>query len=128
MGDYMNRAMAVVRHDLEVLGAPEPVVEDSDWQEWPSAESAYLLSADGTGMGVWVDTTASEAEQASMLADQVQEWVVELADRRMTNWPQCPDHPMNHPMEAVVQAGAAMWVCPRSRRQVSEIGRLKPAN
>ena len=131
MGDQLDRAMALVRHDLEVAGAPAPVVEDSDWQTWPGAESAYVVSADGSGMGVWVDTTLSGAEQVAMLADQAQEWVVEwvldLAGRRMTSWPTCPEHPQNHPMEAVAVGDAAWWVCPTSRRQIDEVGRLPSA-
>lgn len=124
MGDHLNRAMALVAHDIVVMGAPLPVVEDSDWQDWPTAESALLRSADGSGMGVWVDTASSMADQVAALADQVQDWVVELADKRMTTWPQCPDHPANHPMLAVAENDCAMWVCPASRRQVSEIGQL----
>lgn len=109
---HLTSAMALVVHDLEKTAAPVPLVEESDWQDHPGAESAMLRSSDGTGMGVWIDTGASEAAQNAMLADQVQEWVVELAESRVTNWPQCPEHPHNHPMAAVAYGDIAAWVCP----------------
>lgn len=122
----LNRAMMRVLHDLDVTGAPTPRIEESDWQDYKSAESAFLRSEDNSGMGVWVDTNLPEAEQVAMLADQVQEWAVEelASTGRSTNWPQCPHHPRNHPMTASADGGTAMWTCPKSRRQVSEIGLL----
>jgi hypothetical protein len=130
MGSHLGRAMALVLHDLEETGAPIPQVEDSDWQSYPGAESAFLRSADSSGMGVWVDSRVSDAQQIAMVADQVQEWAVEeLAGREATNWPVCPDHPHNHPLAADATAEVATWMCPTSGRQVSEIGRLaRPSN
>ena len=90
VGVHIDRAMALVLKDLEVTGARIPRVEDSDWQDWPGAESAFLWSADKSGVGVWIDTARSEAEQIVMLAEQVQDWAVEeLARVRATNWPAC---------------------------------------
>jgi hypothetical protein len=129
LGDHLGAAMAHVLHDLEVSGAPVPRIEESDWQPSPGAESGMLWAADGSGTSVWVDTGVSEAEQIAMLADQVQEWVVEqawLGGIGHTNWPQCPEHPHNHPLAAVVKAGTATWTCRRSGRAVSDIGRLAP--
>ena len=68
----LNRAMMRLLHDLDVTGAPTPRIEESDWQDYESAESAFLRSEDNSGMGVWVDTNLPEAEQVAMLADQVQ--------------------------------------------------------
>jgi hypothetical protein len=120
--------MTHVLHDLEVTGAPVPQIEASEWQSYPGAESAFLRAEDHSGMGVWVDTGVPEGEQTAMLADQVQEWLVEelCRVRQATNWPQCPEHPHNHPLAAVVKGGRATWTCPRSGRSVSEIGRLAP--
>jgi hypothetical protein len=128
MQEHLSRAMTHVLHDLEVTGAPVPQIEASDWQDYPGAESAFLRAQDNSGMGVWVDTGVSEGEQTAMLADQVQEWLVEelCGIRQATNWPQCPEHPHNHPLGAVVQGGRATWSCPTSGRSVSEIGRLAP--
>jgi len=126
MNVHLSRAMVPVLHGLEITGAPIPRVEESDWQAHESAESAFPRSEDNSGVGVWVDTSLSEAKQVAMVADQVQEWVVEelAGTERATNWPQCPDHPRNHPMTASADGGTAMWRCPTSRRQVCEIGLL----
>jgi hypothetical protein len=124
----LDRAMTHILHDLEVTGAPVPRIEASDWQDHPGAESAFLRAEDHSGRGVWVDTCASEGEQTAMLADQVQEWLVEELCRtgRPTNWPRCPEHPHNHPLAAAVRGGEAVWACPTSGLSVSEIGRLAP--
>ena len=113
--------------DLGVTGAPSPVVEDSNWQDSvDDAESAFLRSGDGSGMGAWVDTHASEAEQIAMVGDQVQEWVIEelAAAGRPTNWPPCPHHPRNHPLVAQVHDRVAVWSCPTTGAVVAEIGQL----
>ena len=126
MGVHLIRALALVLHDLEETGGPVPVVEVSDWQTHPGAESAFLRSVDQTGMGVWVDTGAPLAEQVVMVADQVQEWAVEeRAMRRATNWPRCPEHPENHPLTAVATDETAVWTCPASGRAVCGIGQLE---
>ena len=125
MGVHLTRALALVLHDLQETGGPVPVVEESDWQTYPGAESAFLRSVDQTGMGVWVDTGAPLAEQVVMVADQVQEWAIEeRAMRRATNWPRCPEHPENHPLTAVATQETATWRCPTSGRAVCEIGQL----
>ncbi|GAA4114885.1 hypothetical protein GCM10022215_13340 [Nocardioides fonticola] len=125
MGPHLADAFAHVLHDLEVCAAPIPRIEESDWQTWPGAESAMLGDVDGSGTGVWVDTTASAAERLAMLADQVQDWAVESVRRgTRSNWPPCPAHPANHPLQAVVVDDAAVWRCPRSAEVVAEIGHL----
>lgn len=123
---HLGRAMTHVLHDLEATGAPVPQIEGSDWQNHPGAESALLWAEDHSGMGVWVDTGLSESEQTAMLADQVQDWLVDELCRvgQATNWPQCPDHPDNHPLAAVANGDTAAWTCPKSGRVVSEIGVL----
>jgi len=75
--DQLGRAIAPVLQDLRATGGPLPVIESSDWQPAAGAESALLRSPDGSGMGVWVDTGASAADQIRMLSDQAQEWVIE---------------------------------------------------
>jgi hypothetical protein len=77
VNDTLTRALATVLHDLDAAGCPLPTVEPSDWQTWPTAESAMLRSADGSGHGIWVDSAVSAAEQLVMVAEQVQAWAVE---------------------------------------------------
>lgn len=130
MDDQLSRALPPVLHDLRATGGPLPGVEDSDWQPAAGAESALLRSPDGSGMGVWVDTAASAADQVSMLSDQVQEWVIEELARlgRPTNWPRCPHHPDTHPMAATADGDRAVWTCPKSGAVVTEIGLLPEAS
>ncbi|MFC5492598.1 hypothetical protein [Nocardioides caricicola] len=71
MSLHLGRAFAPIARDLDQTGMPTPRVEAADWQDHPTAESATLWSAGGSGMGIWVDTALPEAEQVAMLAEQV---------------------------------------------------------
>ena len=125
MGPHLAAALAPVLRDLEACAAPIPRVEESDWQDWPGAESAMLWDVDGSAAGAWVDTTLTPAEQVAMLADQVQDWAVESVRRgTSSNWPPCPDHPANHPLGARVVDAVATWCCPASGRAVVPIGSM----
>ena len=76
-------------------------------------------------MGVWVSTTDDEQTRIAMLADQVQEFVIEeLWSHAPTNWPPCPQHPDTHPLIATVVEGVATWVCPREGTPCSAVGSL----
>lgn len=123
---HLGRAFARVVRDLEATGVPVPRVEPADWQDHRTAEPAYLWSASGSGMGIWVDTALAEADQVAMVAEQVQEFMVEeLPGLHLpSNWPRCPGHPENHPMTALVQDGKAHWSCPATRDPVVEVGAL----
>jgi hypothetical protein len=122
---HLSRALARVLRDLDSTGVPALHVEPSDWQTFEPSASAFVRST-SSGMGVWVDLTLGEAEQVAMVADQVQEFVVEdLPSHHLpANWPRCGEHPDNHPLAATVSHGAAVWVCPTTRRPQSEIGDL----
>lgn len=131
MDTLLGQALDRVFGDLAATGVPVPRVEESAWQPWQPSESARLLAASGASgasgaRGVWVDLTLTEVEQLAMVADQVQEFVVEdLPSHQLpTNWPRCPEHPDNHPMAAVVQDGRAVWACPASGRPAAEVGGL----
>lgn len=123
MGPHLDAALALVMRDLEACLAPIARIEESDWQTLPGAESAMLWDVDGSATGVWVDTTLPPAEQAAIVADQVQEWAVESVRRgTSSNWPPCPDHPANHPLTATVVDAAATWCCPASGRPIAPVG------
>jgi hypothetical protein len=108
--EVLDRILA----DLRTGGAPVPRVEPSTWQDSVPAQSAELWADDGSGSGVWLDPGLPPADRVAHLADQVQEWAVEeLCRQRLpTNWPRCPAHPQNHPMQARVVDGRAAWTCP----------------
>lgn len=127
MNILLGQALHRVFADLVATGVPVPRAEPSDWQTWEPSESAYLWSEDGTGRGVWVDPSLAEPERVAMVAEQVQELVVEDMPRLHlpTNWPPCPEHPRTHPLEARATAAAAVWACPQNGQPAFEIGRVR---
>ena len=124
----IDEALALILRDLAAGGAPQPRVEQTTWQPWDPSESVMLFAADGSGMGVWLDLTLPDAKAVAHLADQVQEWAIEELARlgRATNWPICAAHPANHPRQAVVQHGCAVWACPAGGADSSPVGELPP--
>lgn len=116
--------MEPVLHDLRKAGIPSPLVEDCDWTEDSGIAAAMLRSRDGSGTRVWVARSAPAFERVAELADQVQEWAVEELWGQGSNWPQCPQHPSSHPMQATTRNGAAVWVCPADQAVAVAIGTL----
>jgi hypothetical protein len=83
---------------------------------------------DGSGTGIYVRTGDQVAQRVAMIADQLQDAVVESLPwlGLPAVWPECPDHPDSHPLEAVCDDAAAVWICPRTSRRVGPIGHLTP--
>jgi hypothetical protein len=126
MDAVLERALAPVLRDLRTTGVPEPDVRDDDWANDPTVATAMLWSADASGAGLRVDRHAPEPDRIAMVADQVQEWVIEeLWSTAPTNWPPCPDHPRTHPLTAKVVNGAAMWTCPTDGSPFVPVGALR---
>ena len=126
MDPALSEALAPVLHDLGTFGAPVPDVRDNQWSDFPGQVTAMLHDVDGTAQGVFAMAAESLAERMASVADQVQEWAVEALWRagRPASWPECPEHPNSHPLEPVVQQDRAVWVCPKTRHLVGDIGRL----
>jgi hypothetical protein len=124
----LAEALAPALRDLQTSGSVLPEVRDQQWDGIEGQATAYLYSPDGSGQGVFVMTGEPRSQQIASVADQVQEWAVEelCSVGRPANWPPCPRHPSSHPLSAVVQGGQAVWTCPATGREVSEIGRLGP--
>lgn len=117
--------MAPVLRDLRSAGIAAPRIEDRDWSDEPEWSTAMMWSPDGSGSGVYVSRLAPEFERVAMVADQVQEWAIEELWRAApTNWPPCPHHPDNHPMEVSTQDAAAVWTCPVDGAVISPVGEL----
>ncbi|MFF9894144.1 MULTISPECIES: hypothetical protein [Streptomyces] len=117
-------ALAVVRRDVWATCAVRPIVrEEVDFDGDPLV---MLYEPDGSGLGVSVPAGVGPAEQVAELAEQVQEWAVEALAARLlpAAWPECPDHPRGHPLEARVVGEVAVWSCPRSGRVVAPVGAL----
>ena len=123
----LRETMAPVLRDVQASGAVSPVIweetQDGVHDEWVSV---MLWSADGTGMGVFIPTEPTAADQVARLAEQVQEWEIEeLAAAGLATWPECPDHPDSHPLEpAAAEQNQAVWRCPRSGHVISQVGAL----
>lgn len=122
----IDEVLDLIFNDLAGSGVPLPRVESTTWQTCEPSESVMLFAADRSGMGVWLDLTLSDDQALAHLADQVQEWVVEELARlgRPTNWPICAAHPANHPRQAVVEHGRAVWACPVGAPDSSPVGEL----
>jgi hypothetical protein len=122
----LSEALAPVLHDLGICGAPLPEVRDNQWSDFPGQVTAMLHDVDGTAQGVFVMAAESLPERMASVADQVQEWAVEALWRagRSASWPECPEHPSSHPLKPAVQRARGVWICPKTRHLVSDIGRL----
>jgi hypothetical protein len=62
-----------------------------------------------------VGATIPLAEATLATVEQVQEGVIEMSYSPV---PPCPDH--QHPLKAVLEAGALSWVCPVDAAHYSE--------
>lgn len=124
MDDVLRRALEAVLSDIRSTGAPRPRVEDKQWDDDPSVSSAMLWAVDGSGQGISTRAGLSEVGQLVAIADQVQEWVIEERWSEGSNWPQCPEHPRNHPLTPAVVSKSARWVCPISATPFGQIGQL----
>jgi hypothetical protein len=119
-------ALGPVLRDLRATGVPEPEIRDEDWADDPELATAMLCSPDGGCTGARVDRSEPEPHRIAMMADQVQEWVIEeLWPTAPTNWPPCPDHPETHPLTAKVAHGGAMWTCPADGSPFVAVGALR---
>jgi hypothetical protein len=123
--------LAPVLRDLEAAHVPEPrlVVEPRFFS--PGEPAVVLYAPDGSGQGVRLLQDAPYPDQLAHLADQVQEWAVEVlwAEGKSAVWPQCPDHPASHPLKPGVaddftSSASAVWQCPKSGTVVAPIGEL----
>lgn len=122
--EVLWESMKPVLNDLRGAGILPPRVEDSDWIKNPGRAAAMLWSPDGGGTGVSVSRSDPVHERVAKFADQVQEWAIEELWGHGSNWPQCPQHPSSHPMQATTRNGVAVWVCPADQAVAVAIGTL----
>jgi hypothetical protein len=128
--DLLLQALEPVIRDIQATGIAAPDVREHDYANLPEMATALMWSQDGSGMGVSVLLDRPESARIAMVADQVQEWVIEelWRTRRSTNWPPCSSHPGTHPLAAEDQDGVAVWACPDDGTPVSPIGLLGSLN
>lgn len=126
MDEVLHEALEPILRDLRAAGLDEPRIEERDWAGDPERPSAMLWTRDGSASGVSVLRSATAAERVVAVTDQVQEWAIEgqLWGEGPTNWPRCPHHPGNHPMQAATVNDSAVWVCPATDEVVALVGGL----
>lgn len=101
------------------------IQEEAHQDQGPSVVCAWVRSSNGkTGTGISISLAVPPAQQVAELAEQLQELELEelSAAGRSATWPECPEHPDSHPLEASVRNYTAMWLCPRSRNAICAIG------
>ncbi|WP_322919440.1 hypothetical protein [Nocardioides renjunii] len=124
MDDVLREALEPVLRDLARAGHVAPVFDSTDWMSDDEYAATMMWSSDGTGSSVSVRRSAPLPERVVQAADRVQEWAIEgeLWTAGRTNWPPCPRHPANHPLEATLVRGNAVWVCPTDEVEIAAIG------
>ncbi|GAB2621170.1 hypothetical protein GCM10027087_74150 [Paractinoplanes abujensis] len=121
MDAELTAALAPVLRDLAAHDV-HPRIEMESWDG--GAPILMLYSSDGFGIGLRDQPGLSPAAKVAELADQVQDWAVEVLwfASRPTNWPRCPHHPTTHPLAAAAHDERAYWKCPADGALISEIG------
>jgi hypothetical protein len=127
--DVLMQALAPVLSDIARTVAVPLEIRDEQWSDFPGQLTAMIYTEDGTGTGVSVMARDPLADRVVLVADQVQDIIVEAlwTARRPTSWPECPMHPSAHPLKAEVSASGPTWRCVRSGVDVVEIGSLTAA-
>jgi hypothetical protein len=120
--DEFARVLETVLRDLRAQCSVQPDVREPE-DDYPGV---ILWAPDGSGQGVYAYPDDRPGERLAEVADQVQEWAVEAlwSAGESAVWPQCPEHPHTHPLEAVLVKSEAVWVCPSNRGVVSPVGEL----
>lgn len=118
-------ALAPVLRDMRNTGAPTPKVSFKS-EDSTNFWLATLTASDGSSHGISLDLSLPREYVITAAAVGTQEWVFdELQIVGGTNWPPCPLHPRNHPLDAAVRDGNPAWVCPAEHTIITEIGALK---
>lgn len=119
----LDEALAPVLRDVAATTDLVLHVEDADWTDL--GPSAYV-SVPGCGQtGVYLPWGTPDHEAVFVMADKIQEIVIENIAGRASNWPSCPEHPATHPMGAVVVEREGWWACPTSGTRAVRVGELR---
>jgi len=127
MEKALQDALDVLLPELRRTAGLRPIIEDragiNRFDE--VVINVMFLNQDGHGQGIQVPE-GDGPHRLAQVADQVQEWAIEELwnQGQPATWPECPFHPGSHPLEPVVDAGTALWRCPKSAEPVAAIGEL----
>lgn len=120
----VEHALEPVLRDMKKTGVPIPRVQFNS-QGAEHSWLATLTASDGSSHGVFIDLSLPREYVVAAASEAAQEWVFdELQRNGLTNWPPCPLHPKNHPLDAVVVGGSPVWACPSENTVIAEIGEL----
>ena len=127
--DWARRAVQVVVADLQLpAGSPAPriivgdrnelVREWVDLSPWPYPKgtevSGWVIGTDQSAVGLPLVSTDDWDACLVMMADHIQEAVIEDPAFWGAACPPCPVHP-NHPLRPAVRDATATWCCPKGR-------------
>ncbi|MFE1961086.1 hypothetical protein [Streptomyces sp. NPDC059479] len=98
------------RLDMDIHNGEEPVEPSS--VRHPCSILVVLAFDDGSSTSVLLEQSMTEAEAVALLAEQLQDSVLEYTAG--TPVPPCPGH--SHPAVAKVVDGVASWTCPQNGR------------
>jgi hypothetical protein len=119
-------ALDAVQQDLRSTGGIDLRISDEPATSDLGYESVLLLSGRRSTTGLLAPTAMSDDERLVHVADQVQDFVLEELGRLglPATWPECPEHPASHPLNAVLAPSGPRWQCPKSSNNISMIGKL----
>jgi hypothetical protein len=125
----LAEAFELIAADIKSSGVPAPEIGGEDWAHEPGRAAAVISWDHGGGRGVAVWAESPLVDKVVLLADQVQDEMVERLWQlgRPATWPECPEHPGTHPLTALRIDDRAMWACPRTGRPIAPIGGLRDA-
>jgi hypothetical protein len=114
--------------DLAATGMELPDIRPEAREERAASVCGFIQESDGSGAGIWVSLPYSLAERVASLAEQIQDWAADRIDDMglSTQWPGCPEHASDRRERLVpsVQDGSPVWICPKTSRVISVIGKL----
>lgn len=121
--DDLVARLALVVADVEATAGVDLSFRDEGWSD--SERTCWVEDESGSECGIGFFPIAC-AEEVALLADQIQEVVMETRWSQRINpaaWPECPTH-RTHPLQAIAEDGAALWRCPKDASISFGIGSL----
>jgi len=124
----LREALQPVLDDLDRShpGLIEAVLWDRGPRDDPSNGGVLLRDADGHGP-ILRPQEEADIHVRWQVTDTAQEAVVEAlwSAGKPAVWPNCPDHPNTHPLNAAISPSRALvWACPLSDRVICAVGDL----
>jgi hypothetical protein len=123
----LRAALEPLLRDLAATRMPLPDVREEAHEDRPWSVCGWIAEPGGFGQGVSVMRDSTPAERVRELAEQFQNWAVDVmadAGESASEWPPCPEHDRRHGLMADVRDGTAIWVCLHPEHVIAPIGAL----